>query len=106
MFATIRGVGNRSFVHRCGPVRSGPLRSADRFRGAGSKAPGAMSMCKTRQSGPVRTRGGATIFTTCLRRIGAAWNSGFDAARPYWEWPGLHHMPAPPSTTMGTWCPT
>ena len=73
MFATIRGVGNRSFVHRCGPVRSGPLRSADRFRGAGSKAPGARSMCKTRQSGPVRTRGGATIF---------------------------HHMPAPHRSGM------
>ena len=34
----------------CGPVR-GPL------EGAGSKEPGARSMCKTRQSGPVRPRG-------------------------------------------------
>ncbi len=35
-------------------VWSGPLRSADRLRGAGSKEPGARSMCKTRQTGPVR----------------------------------------------------
>ncbi len=33
------------------------VRSADRLRGAGSKEPGARSMCKTRQSGPVRPRG-------------------------------------------------
>ncbi len=65
-----------------GRTVAGPLRSADRLRGAGSKEQGARSMCKTRQSGPVHSRGGATIGT------------------------GPAEKALTPTTTMSTWCPT
>ena len=62
----------KRFNRRFPPMISPPVHSKHRTdsvggrgreRGAGSKEPGARSMCKTRQSGPVHSRGGATIGT-------------------------------------------